>query len=564
MIDSRETTKALKQNHRKYHGLLMLLNLLVVVSITILMKGLKETETANAAAIEPTKVKAEAKKDADKEIAGAKKEPDETIAAAMKKAAGEIAEEQAAAKAQAPAEAKKKAEEEMAVIGKKKTKEETAQQQKYQEKRKKQRQNQKRRQQQRQRQQEVNMTNLMTYDSNNTAMNNTDLTGLHVITRKLLEGEKVFIYRRGGNGMGSFLLNFFALVLNSEATQGRTVFVLDDVGVQSYRKSNKIGVAGYFDFKFPVFNTRKDYDRLFDEFRRVGLDHLTYDTYWIKAMQNDTLAKDYPILRIRQSDRAVFVSKRKESKNLFFSTKTIQMPVVERFKNLTCSNMWFNNETLQYTRQRLQNHSIPDFALSDGIQTIDGTSNSDNNSGIGTTVAFHMRRGDKVFKRNPESKLFVADEYVEKFLAIPDINVTNVKHCFVESDEYNATEELRMSLQEHNVSCQFHTMVPLRYLRTMKTGMEDAEDKYKFNFVFQDRKDTSEVMSFLSGLYMLVHSTYFIGTFNSNVGGLVTLLRGCIWKGTTGDVNDVSYDNKLDHFYHSYGVDSEDWFIKNI
>ena len=407
---------------------------------------------------------------------------------------------------------------------------------------------------------------------------------LHPITRSLLEGKKVFMYQRYDNGIGSFLLNFFLLALYyRDNDHNRTVHVLDERNVRMYRRSQNIGAPGFFDFTFPVLNNQSDWDRLFKEFRRVGLSHLANETALFTEKWSENTGKHFPIIWVRQgADQRYLMTRKSIAKGMYFKKNDVagvkQMQVFERFTNLTCQSMWFHNETLEYTRQRLRNHSIPDFATSRVIQSNDGGRNTTrtNNvnrkgdasiSPIGTTVAFHIRRGDKVFGKRRESFLHTADDYVRKFLTIPHVNIGDVKHCFVESDEYNATIDLRASLKEHNISCHFHSMVPLRYMRTSKDNSESYEEEHlKYNFAYQNRTDVDEIWNFLSGLYMMVHATYFVGSFDSNVAGLATLLRGCVWKRAksnfNGDVgNDISHDNRFDHYYHSYGVGTNNWFI---
>jgi hypothetical protein len=190
--------------------------------------------------------------------------------------------------------------------------------------------------------------------------------------------------------------------------------------------------------------------------------------------------------------------------------------------------------------QELQRFNIPDFARS----TDDGGGGG--GGGIGRTVAFHVRRGDKVYGKRFESKLFTEELYVEKLLGIPDIqrangNYSDIQHCYVATDEFNVTVGLQDALRKHNVHCQLHYMVPAH------------RDKDNLS----DRRNRDDTRSFFTELYMLTHATYFVGTFNSNVGSFVAPFRGCVWKGDKGTTKD-----RYHHFFESYGVDRENWFIR--
>ena len=77
---------------------------------------------------------------------------------------------------------------------------------------------------------------------------------------------------------------------------------------------------------------------------------------------------------------------------------------------------------------------------------------------------------------------------------------------------------------------------------------------------------------FFAELQLMIMSTYFIGTFNSNIGNLVSLSRGCtrrkyIVGGSSGNAAEDGTDeldivqiaNQLNHFYNSHGVDRDEW-----
>lgn len=380
----------------------------------------------------------------------------------------------------------------------------------------------------------------------------TDRMNLHVITKYLLQGKKLFLFQRNHKtGFGAVMLTFFTWAMYFDETQQRQ-FIFDDSFSKSYRKNQSLGMEGFFHFKFPVINTEQEYDRIFEELKHVGLGHLADPEKWRENMWNDALAPDYPILRIRQfiSEQRFFNIKREAA----FKYYNFGDPLIfKRLSSLICDSLWFNKNMLSKIRDILSNASIPDFALSASPllpRDINATSNKQNKlvgdtdtDTLGPTIAFHVRRGDKVYGKRSESRLFLEKLYVDKFLSIPHhVNVSQIQHCFVATDEYNVTTGLQSTLRAKNISCQLHFLVP------------PYRDKY--NKPNRTSHDDSNL--FFTELYMLTHATYFVGSFNSNVGAFVAPFRGCFWKGTDeGNKNDDFH-----HFFYSYGVDREKWFIR--
>jgi hypothetical protein len=361
----------------------------------------------------------------------------------------------------------------------------------------------------------------------------------HFITNYILEGKKILIYQRNHqSGFGSVMNTFFVFAMYFNDTHNRQIAIFDDSFAETYRKSPQLGLQGFFDLKFPVLNTPDDYTKAFTELQQLGYGHLTDPDVWVERMWNETTEVDFPILRIRQFKDPRYFSEKRKSAMKQIDTRDVSNPFL-RLSNLICDNVWFNNELLGYIHDELQKFNIPDFANS--YPLVD----DQQSKSIGKTVAFHVRRGDKVHGKHFESKLFLEEQYVEKLLSIPAIqalsDLNEIKHCYVATDEYNVTIGLQESLMKHNVSCQLHYMVP------------SHRDKDNMS----DRRDIDDTRSFFTELYMLTHATYFVGTFNSNVGSFVAPFRGCVWKGDKGDKKDWHH-----HFFESYGVDREKWFIR--
>ena len=57
-------------------------------------------------------------------------------------------------------------------------------------------------------------------------------------------------------------------------------------------------------------------------------------------------------------------------------------------------------------------------------------------------------------------------------------------------------------------------------------------------------------ISFLAQLEALISATYFVGTFDSNVGAIAAVLRKCHYSDAP-------------HYAHSYGVDRDEWYLRS-
>lgn len=162
------------------------------------------------------------------------------------------------------------------------------------------------------------------------------------------------------------------------------------------------------------------------------------------------------------------------------------------------------------------------------------------------TVAFHIGRGDKVTRK--ESRAHRATEYVETFVKQANENaatnasntISTAKHCFVTTDEPSiVVPELQRALTHRNNSCRLWSLTP-----------PSASENYDYTSTLRTR-DTFLV--FLAQLQVLVKAEVFVGTYRSNVGGLVALWRGCH--------RTARRTGKFDHYYQSYGVDYKEWRI---
>ena len=130
--------------------------------------------------------------------------------------------------------------------------------------------------------------------------------------------------------------------------------------------------------------------------------------------------------------------------------------------------------------------------------------------------------------------MFRAKEYVDKLLQILGKKQSRtVHHCYVATDDHDATIELKLALKQAHVNCK---------VSSLATGQLTG----------RDRVQPSESLRLMTDLFMLAQATYFIGSFNSNIGSLAAVLRSCHSK----------EDSILPHFGFSYGVDQDDWMLR--
>jgi hypothetical protein len=216
--------------------------------------------------------------------------------------------------------------------------------------------------------------------------------------------------------------------------------------------------------------------------------------------------------------------------------------------------------------------------------------NTETTTTIAFSVAFHIRRGDKLIR---ESRKYEAVEYVEKLVAVTtDEERSRIRDCFVATDDddpsLSVVDELQAQLTVASISCTVSTLTSTS-ATTPPTSNATAAVPSNTRQQQRRRQGGDEFILFLAQLDILIHSTYFIGTFNSNVGKLVTLYRGCSshvttpsnnddgsgngsnssssgvngdWTDPRTNFNDDQVSTKLNHYYLSYGVDAEDWYLR--
>ena len=329
-------------------------------------------------------------------------------------------------------------------------------------------------------------------------------------------------------GLCSQLLNMFVKAIYFQETQNRTLIA--DESTYAYRMNATTGfLKGYFTPKFPVIDSKEQYQEVQPYFAD-GFEYAPTRWKW-RVGENHTKE---PIMAIMTGDfRGPARSHRApDSIDLF-----------EKLVETMCPHMQFND----HARQR-----IYDYQHTHGGEDVpddESTTNSSKKKPLLPSVAFHVRRGDKTKGDNPadpkngetgESELFTGEDYVQKLLEVTPPNTTVFQDCFVASDSYQPVQEIRDALERHEVSC-----------RVVWTLTQPSEDGSWAHHRVKASPDEF-TLEFLSELQVMIRATYFVGTFGSNVGAMVAVLRGCHdERGALGS-----------HYFDSYGVDSDKWWFR--
>lgn len=327
---------------------------------------------------------------------------------------------------------------------------------------------------------------------------------------------KHVIYVLDISGTCSQLVNMLCQKIGIESQGGR--FMADEVTYWS-RWDEKVGLlSGFFQPDFPVIDHRDQFPQIeaqfgipkYKWFRRKDKSIFnisqtdTNDKLIMRTLSGGTRRTCWDPETQRPANKSDYMRRWNSDKQRI--AKTYALMAKE-----TCTHLQFNARTKSLIQQLKAEHNMPNFRK-------------------GSTVAFHIRRGDKI--KIGESKFYPASAYVDKLL-----NVTQepIDHCFVASDDYASVEEVKVALRRHNINCKVHTM----------TSKNDTG----FTLRNQRKKGMFPTIEFLAQMSILTNAKYFIGTFNSNVAALTALRRECVHKGAV-------------HYANSYGVDGDEWYIR--
>ena len=296
----------------------------------------------------------------------------------------------------------------------------------------------------------------------------------------------------GSHGLGSQILNLFKSKMYLEEKYNRTVILLDETDWLPYRKSDAVGVlTGYFTPQLPILDNPSR-DQLLLQQQRIQQQLTTFyfgdDDGASSSLNNTSAATMTNNINIsesqREDDALVWVwwwwLCRSEVKKYY--KKLPPTVLCDRLAREICPHLQFND----YTKQEMQQLKAQHGLHFDAVVAVNNSSFSSSKSQERTTnanggrrrpssVAFHVRRADKLDK---ESRLFTGIEYVrqlKRMLVMQEpkqqssansnntATITVLDYCYVSTDDILAVKEVQQALIEHNISCPVHSLVDGRF-----------------------------------------------------------------------------------------------------
>ena len=124
-------------------------------------------------------------------------------------------------------------------------------------------------------------------------------------------------------------------------------------------------------------------------------------------------------------------------------------------------------------------------------------------------IAVHIRRGDKVAGRIKEAEATEVSEYIAK---VKNIN-SGITNIFVATDDFMVVEEF-----QSRCPSEWHVF-------SLSSPERQGYDLLKFNTESGSRRKREMVELFVD-MHFLSKAEAFVGTYSSNMGRLVALLRG--------------------------------------
>jgi hypothetical protein len=180
-----------------------------------------------------------------------------------------------------------------------------------------------------------------------------------------------------------------------------------------------------------------------------------------------------------------------------------------------------------------------------------------------SSLGIHIRRGDKKI----ETRYFEVHEYIEKVYAVltPD-QIKSIKYCYIATDDYTVVDQFRQAMSSFHGSAQ-----------QLNEGSDRGVESQLLNCTIHTRasqnyilkRDHAHTWDLFADLYMLARTTYFVGSFTSNLGKLSAFWRSCVDDDDDDDDGsfstyrrrwiNASLENKFNNYFHTYFVDQEEW-----
>ena len=313
-------------------------------------------------------------------------------------------------------------------------------------------------------------------------------------------------------GLCAQLIGLFAHKVYFAQAHNRTQFTVDQTRYHYYpTRDGQPFLAGYFTPHFPIMTDKADYKAV-DPLLPADLtlrDWYKQSREERNASVSVTSAALVPadIFQYR-SDIHSFYGGWSKSDALYY----LLVPEM-------CLHLQFNDQARRDIQSIQQRHGLPyDFDAQ-------------------PSVTFHVRRTDKLIKESP---LYPASDYVDKLINETGMEkVRQLKYCFLATDDHNTViPELQKALAMHGITCALHFSRPDHALQ---------EDPGAVGV----RYEADNALIFMSEMDMMIRATYFVGTFSSNVGEVVAVLRACADRSLVHE-----------HYARSYAVDQDMWWYR--
>lgn len=319
------------------------------------------------------------------------------------------------------------------------------------------------------------------------------------------------VYVMENSGMGSALFGVFKQKIFQRVT-GRPYFILDESRYPYYRSADgSTGVlTTFFTPNFPIMDDSHPFHYI-DEILPEGQ---SMTGMIVKKPKKSAYANTYteasPIVTLRRPDNRRYIDP------YFVGGNFTEEDLWRMMGKEMCPNLKYNEVTRQKVKAVKAERGFPNFDEPDT-----------------RSVTFHVRRTDKVDQS--ESIAFSGESYVSKLLeAHPG---ANPDHCYVATDDATAVAEVKQALRDAQLMCQVWNLPDDK-----KAGGREGK------FI---RSTYDESIIFLTELSIMVEATYFVGTWDSNVGVMATVLRGCPEYGRQEIAMGNSFHVDENEFMHS-------------
>lgn len=359
---------------------------------------------------------------------------------------------------------------------------------------------------------------------------NEDRSSVDIFQDMLNRNEKIVLVELGKFtkylGFGA-VSKTIAIFQHYAATRMNRTMIVDESRFAQYRVNQTHGLyGGSFRTKFPVLESVQDKPTVLQSARNASSSTLgPLEKLWIPSIQASDPTLILTIPMHAQPQWKNFFQIRRILLRYYTTTEYSNNTIMFQAMMPFFCQIQTNPETKARVDDILQQASIPSFHHKE----------NDNSVEKQVTVAFHIRRGDKI-KR--ESRAFEASEYVSTLIAqVPSDVLTKIRQCYVATDEYTVVAELEQELRKASIHCTLYTLARPQY---------------------DNNRNAAHAALFFADLQMLQSATYFIGSLNSNVGQVTALWRACRQQQEPGGAG-ASLHNQYNHFAHTYGVDRDEW-----